>query len=166
MELNKIHLDSDFSNTIVPSGQRFLFLGYLDGDQSTNEIVIRYKDSNGKYGNISSGYSNIEQQTEINSIENGFIVLKNTAIPVFIKTSIGNIYPIEKDTIKQVGEDFYIEVEPYLAYDNIVEFSGTWTVYYGGGSKGEKGETGKLTIVISDNEPSNPVEGMIWVPTL
>lgn len=291
MELNKIHLDSAFSNTIVPDGQRFLFLGYYDGDES-QEVVIRYKDSNGNYGNIASGSSlggnegeiieyfyptenktvefsktkfpcgiktatgkifpllsetisetsdkfiidltpyltlaneefnsntqygvylssggikgengtgislkgaysdttvysytdgisdavqyegslwgyinetpssgnfppslpatsneywtllvqkgenSSEQYINVSELKNGKIVISTTAVPVFIKTSNGNFYPIEKDTLMQIDEAFYIEVEPYLAYDNVLEFSGTWRIYLAGGIKGESG---------------------------
>lgn len=288
MELNRIYLDSDFSNTIVPVGQRFLFLGYYDGIEGS-EIVIRYKDSDGNFGNIASGssgkneiieyfyptenktiefentkfpcgiktatgkifpilpetlsevdnkfvidltnylvladeefnsniqygvyisvggikgndgigiafkgaYSNSttyscengisdavqyegslwgyvnstptagnlpptlpqisneywsllvrkgergeqnSQYIEINSLTNGKIEVETNSIPVFIKTSIGNFYPVEKDTLIQFENKFYIEVEPYLAYDNVEAFSGTWRVYLGGGIKGD-----------------------------
>ena len=217
MELNKIHLDADFNNTVVPVGQRFLFLGYLDGDQSTNEIVIRYKDSDGNFGNLSSDSEDttieIEREITEDNIQDGNIVLSNSAIPVSIKTSNNNIYPIEKDTLKEENGKFIIELEPYLAYENTEDFVSPWTVYYGGGAKGEKGDkgdkgdsaisvadpivetlapeeeataraeidedgvvtftfgipqgdTGRLNVVVSETEPSNPVEGMIWIPSL
>lgn len=289
MELNRIHLDSAFANTVVPSGQRFLFLGYYDGLE-TEEVVIRYKDSDGNYGNIASGsagkneiieyfyptanktvefentkfpcgvrtstgkifpllsetltesegkfvvdlstyltlaneefnannqygiyfsaggikgndgiglslrgaYSDTvvyscedgisdavqyegslwgyinetpssgnlppslptvsneywtllvqkgeqgeapsEQYKEVSALKNGKIVVSTTAVPVFIRTSNNNFYPIEKDTLMQIEDTFYIEVEPYLAYDNVTEFSGTWRIYLAGGIKGE-----------------------------
>lgn len=31
------------------------------------------------------------------------------------------------------------------------------------GAKGDKGDEGVLNIVLSSTEPSNPVEGMIWI---
>ena len=166
MELNKINLDSAYSNTVVPEGQRFLFLGYKDGDES-KEVVIRYKDSNGNYGNIASG-QNVDDENnsgyiEVSSIENGKIVFSTSSFPVFIKTSNGNFYPIEKQTLTQIENNFYVEVEPYLAYDNVTEFNGTWVIYLAGGTKGD---IGKLNIVVSNTEPKNPVEGMIWVPGL
>ena len=139
MELNRIYLDSDFKNTVVPVGQRFLFLGYHDGIEGS-EIVIRYKDSDGNFGNIASGSINEEpkeQYIEVNSLSNGFIVVNSGSIPIFIKTSLGNFYPIEKDTLFQNDEEFYIDATPYLAYDNTTEFSGSWRVYLSGGIKGD-----------------------------
>ena len=139
MELNRIYLDSDFSNTIVPVGQRFLFLGYYDGIEGS-EIVIRYKDSDGNFGNIASGSINEEpkeQYIEVDSLSNGFIVINTGSIPVFIKTSLGNFYPIEKDTLFQNNESFYIDATPYLAYDNATEFSGNWRIYLSNGAKGD-----------------------------
>lgn len=150
MELNKIYLDSDFSNTVVPVGQRFLFLGYYDGIEGS-EIVIRYKDSDGNFGNIASGSTKEEpkeQYIEINSLSNGFIVVNSGSIPVFIKTSLGNFYPIEKDTLFQNNESFYIDATPYLAYDNVVNFSGVWRVYLSNGAKGDSlryDEVGKFS---------------------
>lgn len=138
MELNIIYADSAFENTIVPSGQRFLFLGYENGTEGGN-VVIRYKDSNGLFGNIASGSGLVgeEQSVEINTVIGNKLVVSSTSVPVFIKTNLGNFYPIEKDTISQSGGEFQIDVEPYLAYDNVLEFTGPWTVYLSGGTKGE-----------------------------
>lgn len=170
MELNKIHLDSDFNKTIVPVGQRFLFLGYLDGDQSTNEIVIRYKDSDGNFGNLSSDSEDtsieIEREITEDNIQDGNIVLSNSAIPVLIKTSNNNIYPIEKNTLKEENGSFIIKLAAYLAYENTKEFVAPWVVYFGGGSKGEKGDKGSLNVVVSETEPTDPSDGMIWVPSV
>ena len=70
MELNKINLDSAYSNTVVPEGQMFLFLGYKDGDES-KEIVIRYKDSDGNYGNIASGNNKLNLSAIANTLQPG-----------------------------------------------------------------------------------------------
>lgn len=144
MELNKIYLDSDFSNTVIPSGQRFLFLGYSNGEDG--DIVIRYKDSDGNFGNIASGSGDIFEQDqciEVDYTQNNKMIIPAGSVPVFIKTSAGNFYPIEKDTLSQNGDYFYIDVEPYLAYDNVDLFSGVWTVYLSGGAKGENGKDGQ-----------------------
>ena len=144
MELNEIYLDSQFSDAIVPEGQRFLFLGYSNGEDG--DIVIRYKDSDGNFGNIASGSGDIFEQDqciEVDYTQNNKIIIPSSSVPVFIKTSTGNFYPVEKDTLSQEGDYFYIDVEPYLAYDNVGLFSGTWTVYLSGGAKGEKGKDGK-----------------------
>ena len=155
----------------------------------------------------------VEREITEDNIQDGNIVLSNSAIPVSIKTSNNNIYPIEKDTLKEENGKFIIELEPYLAYENTEDFVSPWTVYYGGGAKGEKGDkgdkgdsaisvadpivetlapeeeataraeidedgvvtftfgipqgdTGRLNVVVSETEPSNPVEGMIWIPSL
>lgn len=142
MELNKIYLDSDFSNTVVPSGQRFLFLGYDNGSED-GQVVIRYKDSDGNFGNIASGgiVSGADnQEIEITELdENGNIVIEANSVPVFIKTNKGNFYPVEKDTLSKSGNYFYIDSKPYLAYDNVEKFTETWVVYLSGGANGKDG---------------------------
>lgn len=70
MELNKINLDAAFSNTVVPEGQMFLFLGYKDGDDK-KEVVIRYKDSEGNYGNIASGNNKLNLSAIANTLQPG-----------------------------------------------------------------------------------------------
>lgn len=139
MELNKIYFDSDFSNTVVPSGQRFLFLGYDNGVEG-GQVVIRYKDSDGNFGNIASGSSVSDassQYIEVSSVIENKIETPSCSIPIFIRTANGNFYPVEKDTISYSNNNFYIDVESYLAYDNVSEFSGVWRVYFAGGTKGD-----------------------------
>jgi hypothetical protein len=142
MELNKIFKDSDFQKTKVPSGQRFVFLGYENGVEG-GEVVIRYKDSDGNFGNIASGgiVSCGESEIEVNSLQNNKIVISTNSVPVFIKTNLGNFYPIEKNTLSQVGDSFHITVSPYLIYDNAKVFTGTWVVYLSGGANGKDGQS-------------------------
>ena len=103
MELNIIYLDSDFSNTVIPSGQRFLFLGYDNGVDG-GQVVIRYKDSDGNFGNIASGsgFAGEEQYVEVNTTISNKLVVSTTSVPVFIKTNLGNLYPIEKTPFHKV----------------------------------------------------------------
>ena len=143
MELNKIFPDNSFLKTKVPIGQRFVFLGYANGEDG--EVVIRYKDSDGNFGNIASGgivSGGDSQEVEITSLDNnGNIVVGTNSVPVFIKTNKGNFYPVEKDTLSQTEGVFYIDSKPYLAYDNVDTFTGVWTVYLSGGVNGKDGQS-------------------------
>jgi hypothetical protein len=52
MKLDKIYTDETFANSVVPQGTRFIFLGYEDGVSGT--VTLRYKDSDGNFGNITT----------------------------------------------------------------------------------------------------------------
>ena len=52
MNLNKIYTDAEFSNSVIPTGTRLVFLGYEDGVSGT--VTLRYKDSSGQFGNVVS----------------------------------------------------------------------------------------------------------------
>lgn len=54
MDMENIYADSAFSAAVVPSGQLLVFTGYDTGVSGGN-IVTRYKDSSGNFGNLSGG---------------------------------------------------------------------------------------------------------------
>lgn len=60
-------------------------------------------------------------------------------LPVGVLTNAGHYYPVEKGslTVDTVNDTFTFDVTPYLAYDNVASFSGTWTLYMGAGSSEE-----------------------------
>lgn len=173
MELNRIYLDSDFSNTVVPDGQRFLFLGYYDGIEGS-EIVIRYKDSDGNFGNIASGSSGKNEIIEyFYPTQNKTIEFENTKFPCGIKTATGKIFPILSDTLSEVENKFVIDLTNYLVLSN-EEFNSN--IQYGvyisvGGIKGNdgigisfKGAYSNSTTYSCENGISDAVqyEGSLW----
>ncbi len=50
-ETQKIHPDSDYANSTVPTGALLIFLGYDTGAAGGN-VVQRYKDSSGSFGTL------------------------------------------------------------------------------------------------------------------
>ncbi len=73
--------------------------------------------------------------------ENNIATLTGTSVPVGVRTNSGNYYPVEKGSviIDVSGGTIQLDVSPYLAYDNVASFSGTWTVYFAAGKQGEQG---------------------------
>ena len=69
----------------------------------------------------------------VSSLVSGAIMLENEAVPVALKTSAGNLYPLEKGTISISSGAWQIDPAAYLAYDNVSSFAGPWTVYFAGG---------------------------------
>ena len=57
-------------------------------------------------------------------------------LPFGVLTDSGNFYPLEKGslTVDTANNTFTLNVTPYLAYDNVSAFSGTWRVYFSAGS--------------------------------
>jgi hypothetical protein len=51
-ETQKIHPDSDYANSTVPTGTLLVFLGYDTGAAGGN-VVQRCKDSSGNFGTLS-----------------------------------------------------------------------------------------------------------------
>lgn len=69
----------------------------------------------------------------VSSLTSGYIVVTHDAIPVSIKTNLGNLYPLEKGTITISNGSWQIDPAAYLAYDGSASFTGPWTVYFAGG---------------------------------
>lgn len=64
-------------------------------------------------------------------------VQDSSSIPVTIKTGAGNYYPLEKGSISNNDGVWSIDPAPYMAYDNVSEFTGTWVIYMAGGGISE-----------------------------
>lgn len=47
MNLLKINTDNDFADAVVPAGHLLIFYAFING-----KVVKRYKDSNGKFGDM------------------------------------------------------------------------------------------------------------------
>lgn len=71
-------------------------------------------------------------------LTDGLIKIQDSSsIPVTIKTGSGNYYPIEKGSISNNDGAWSIDPAPYMAYDNVSEFTGTWVIYMAGGGISE-----------------------------
>lgn len=55
MNLNKVYTDQAFSNSIIPTGTKLVFLGYSNG--VSGSVTLRYKDQTG-FHNITSDSTN------------------------------------------------------------------------------------------------------------
>lgn len=67
-----------------------------------------------------------------NSVTSNQITLSGTeTLPVAVLTNAGHLYPVEKGslTVDTVNDTFTLDVTPYLAYDDVPSFSGTWRLY-------------------------------------
>ena len=89
-----------------------------------------------------SGY--IENyETAVTELEEGFIKIDVNALPVMVKAPSGNFYPIEKNRLTgSVKEGWRIDPSPFMGYENMASFSGTWYVYCAGAKQGEPGKDG------------------------
>ena len=65
MNLDKIYTDAEFANSVIPVGTRLVYLGYADG--ISGEVTLRYKDSDGKFGNVSTAGGSGGGETGSNS---------------------------------------------------------------------------------------------------
>jgi hypothetical protein len=80
--------------------------------------------------------------------------------PVALQTHAGKFYPVEKETVTRSSGNWYIDPAPYLAYDNVSAFAGSWTVYLaGGGAPGPQGDmpvlsAGSATVLPPGSSPS------------
>lgn len=69
----------------------------------------------------------------VSNLVDDLITIKNMGTPpVAVKTSYGNLYPIEKGTVSMTDAYITIDPKPYMAYDNVAEFTGVWYVYFTG----------------------------------
>lgn len=90
-----------------------------------------FSSSNENNGNSASTLSSV--YTSSNIVSTNYLEIDSNAIPVSLQTNLGNIYPIEKGTLTQNNGTFYINITPYLTYDEAASFTGQWIVYYGAG---------------------------------
>lgn len=101
--------------------------------QVSSGAVIVTSDTSG----VSSAtilHGRLEGASEVvSSLTSGAIVLESEAVPVYVRTSAGTLYPVEKGTISISSGSWYIDPAAYLAYDGVSSFAGPWTVYYAGG---------------------------------
>ena len=99
----------------------------------TSGAVIVTSDAQGEhFATILHGH--LEGASEVvSALTSGAIVTTREAVPVALKTSAGNLYPLEKGTITISSGAWTIDPAAYLAYDNVSSFSGPWTVYFAGG---------------------------------
>ena len=84
-------------------------------------------------------------------------------LPVAVLTNAGNLYPIEKGslTVDTVNDTCTVDVTPYLAYDNVQTFSGTWRVYFSAGSSDPGDDIATLT-----STAVTPKHGAVYVHEL
>ena len=71
------------------------------------------------------------------SVTNNTVTIPGTTtVPYAVLTNAGNFYPVEKGsvTVDTVNNTVTLDVTPYLAYDNVQTFSGTWRLYFAAGS--------------------------------
>lgn len=92
---------------------------------------------------------------DIDILSNGYIVPVSGGFPIWIRTSLGNHYPIEKNSLILSGGYYQINPNPYLVYDNVNSFNGSWRIYFAGGVKGDNAITVAEPTVNTLNPESN-----------
>ena len=110
-------------------------------------------------GKIAVGFS---------ELKNGKIAISgNMNPPIGLITDKGNYYPVEKGTLTAVSGGFELDPTVYLAYDNVAEFGGVWTVYLGsevsgggGGSSGGGITQEQLDEALSGKADKTALQGM------
>lgn len=111
--------------------------------------VSALQGSSGASGVLFIPFSQIDQQ--------GYANFTGYGVPVGIIAPSGTYYPIQKlslqinTTTGVVG----IHMVPYLAYQNAQSFSGVWICCFP--------KAANLVVVVSSVQPSNPIEGTIWI---
>lgn len=73
-----------------------------------------------------------KQQQVVTQLTDNKIVVPKKAIPIAIKTNKGTLYNIDFRYLEQTQDNYVIDPNVYLAYDNQAAFAGTWYVYYAG----------------------------------
>ena len=133
------------------------------GMQASVEVQSFGEDTNKRFQflfNIPEGRpgrSMTNQVVYVYQLKNSFIQVSDVSFPVWVQTSKGNFYPIQKTTLTHENNVYKINPNCYLAYDNTAIFEGPWVIYYAGGTEGT------LNIVQSSIQPDNPIDGMIWI---
>ena len=98
------------------------------------------------------------------SVTNNTVTFAGTeTLPVMVLTSAGNLYPVEKGslTVDTVNNTCTLDVTPYLAYDNVSTFSGTWRAYFSAGTSDPGDDIATLT-----GTAVTPKHGAVYVHTL
>ena len=103
-------------------------------------------------------YQTYQNTTKIQivSLNNGKITIDDDNSPIAIITNKGNFYPIQKGSMILKDGIYQINPQPYLAYDNSSTFQPNWQIWCVGGMS-------KMKIVVSNNQPINPIDGMLWI---
>ena len=94
----------------------------------------------GADGAAMTGQSQTVTSTDVVS---NIVTLEVDTPPYLIVTSTGSVYPAEKGSLsRNAAGSWLLDLTRYLAYDNAASLSGTWTVWFAGGLKGDTGATG------------------------
>ena len=98
------------------------------------------------------------------SVTNNTVTIPGTTtVPYAVLTNAGNFYPVEKGsvTVDTVNNTVTLDVTPYLAYDNVQTFSGTWRLYFAAGTVQAGDEIATLT-----GTAITPQHGAVFKKTL
>lgn len=101
----------------------------------------------------------IESSSTVTSLTSGYIRVAHEAAPIALKTNAGSFYPLEKGSVTSDSSYWYIDPAPYLAYDGVASFSGTWTVYFAGGLP-------EVMTIIAATTAITPAEHQVFQHTL
>ena len=92
----------------------------------------------------------------------------DATIPAAVLTSAGNLYPVEKRsiTVDTVNHTVTFNVAPYLAYDNVQSFSGTWRLYLAAYCPSSDAAYTKIAAdaLLADKMPLHPARQISFQP--
>lgn len=150
---NSIQAVRDTFSNYYNKGAIDAFIGDLSNSlASLQSRVVILQNNSGAAGGAGVSlvvFSEIDQQ--------GYANFTGYGIPIGVIAPSGAYYPIQKlsllmNTSTGVAR---IHMAPYLAYQNAQSFSGVWICCFP--------KAANLLIVVSQDQPSNPVDGTIWI---
>ena len=114
------------------------------GSNTSKVFNFNFKLPKGKQGEQGEPGTIENFEVKVSSLTSGKIAIKVNALPVMVKAPSGNYYPIEKTRLTgSASAGWQIDPTPFIGYENMASFTGTWSVFCAGGVKGDAGEDGK-----------------------
>ena len=158
------HIDSTTKHWMIGETDTGIVAEGKDGDDG----ITPHIGANGHWwiGNTDTGVKAELSGSYLtfSSVTNNTVTFAGTTtVPFAVLTNAGHFYPIEKGslTVDTVNNTCTVDVTPYLAYDNVQTFSGTWRVYFSAGSSDPGDDIATLT-----GAAVTPKHGAVYVHTL
>ena len=92
-------------------------------------------------------------------VSQGKVTFGELNIPVGVETSSGHYYPVEKSTVSLGVASVTVDLAAYLAYDGVSSVTGTWRVWFAGGTQDRMP-------ILTGSSPLDPAEHCAYKITL
>lgn len=105
-------------------------------DSGTEGWALVWTSQGPKWQAVTSGQEPLRYQNFTSSdVSQGKVTLPQLNIPVGIETSAGNYYPVQKATVELGIASVTVDLAAYLAYQGEASVTGTWRVWFAGGTQ-------------------------------